>query len=157
MSKKYYHIIIVLLIVLNIFSWRLWWEKPSVPPKRDKDRIENDKRRSDGANRLYEELDLSEDQKEQFETLRKEYFDKVFKINKELDDIRRHLSNKDSKITDSLFEEMGSRKTLLEKETFMHFKNLREVCDEEQKAKFDTVHKRMMNRFNRWSHRKRDR
>ncbi len=156
MNKKYYYIIIVCLIILNIFSWRLWWEKPPFPPVVEQEKFDKNNHRDNGVNKLYEELSLTESQKNEFESLRKEYFDKVSKINKELDELRRELSNNNDKINDSLFEEMGIRKTLLEKETFMHFRSLRDVCNEDQKVKFDTVHKRMMNRFNRRFHKRKD-
>ncbi len=151
MSKKYYHIIIALLIVLNIFSWRLWWEKPPLPPRIDQNETESKKHRDRGMSRLYEELNLSDEQTKEFEKLRKEYFDTVFVINKDIDELRRDISPENLKSNDSIFKEMGAKKALLEKKTFIHFNELREVCNEEQKIKFDTVHKRMMNHFNRWS------
>ncbi len=151
MNKKYYHLIIIILILLNIFSWRLWWEKPPLPPKMEQKEMEGKKRRDGGMKVLFEELNLSEEQVEQFEKLRKEYFDTVFVINKEIDELRRDISPGDLYKNDSIFNVMGAKKALLEKKTFIHFKKLRDVCDEEQKIKFDTVHKRMMNHFNRWS------
>jgi len=151
MNKKYYQIIIVLLIVLNVFSWRLWWEKPPLPPGMDQNELNDKKHREGGMKQLFDELELSEEQKKEFEKLRKEYFDTVFIINKEIDDLRRTITDGNSNQNDSIFYEMGTKKALLEKKTFMHFNKLREVCDDEQKVKFDTVHKRMLSRINRWN------
>ncbi len=151
MNKKYYHIIIALLIVLNIISWRLWWEKPPFPPKIEQNKIEDKKHRDRGMKILFEELNLTDKQKDEFEKLRKEYFDTVFIINRDIDELRRNISPEDKNRNDSIFKAMGNKKALLEKKTFIHFNKLRDVCDENQKMKFDTVHKRMMNHFNRWA------
>ncbi len=154
MAKKYYHIIIVFLIVLNIFSWRLWWEKPEMPERFTQERQGKEGRNEKGLGFFIEKLQLDEDQQSDFKRLRSEYFEQVTELNKEHDDLRIQLSHSffsdQTQLSDSLLIVMAQYKVKIEKATLQHFKSMREVCYDDQKQQFDTIVNHMMKKFNRW-------
>lgn len=159
MAKKYYHIIIAFLIVLNVFSWRLWWEKPEMPERFTQEKRNKDAKNEKGMGFFIDKLQLNEEQQVDFERLRKEYFEEVTELNKKHDDLRMQLSHSffadQTALSDSLLLVMAQYKVMVEKATLQHFKSMREVCDENQKEQFDTIVNHMMKKFNRWPQKRR--
>ncbi|MCW3806233.1 hypothetical protein [Plebeiibacterium marinum] len=158
MKNRYYHIIIGLLIVLNVFSWRFWWEKPKVPSVIEQIKHRKDNRH-EGKNAFFEELQLTPDQQAEFEKQRKSYFKEIGELNAEIENSRRLLIESyenNGSAGDSLFEVLGRNKMLIEKATFNHFKSLREVCNDDQKEGFDSITSMMVKRFHRWDKRRGD-
>lgn len=102
---------------------------------------------------IKKELNFSEEQAEKFKQLTSEHFEKMRPI---MQDIRRA---KDSFFSLMRLPEMPSDSVLMagadniaakqkyqELQSFRHFRQVRELCNDEQKPKFDTLIKKMINR-----------
>lgn len=153
MNKKYYLIILVILVILNVFSWRIWWIYPPGKQPVLSQLMEKDKgRRNGGGMRFLEDrLNLDEIQKQEFKQLRKEYFAEINGINEQIDALRKelmnHLMKEDVSLKkDSIFKLMTHHKMKFEKATFKHFNKMRTLCNDEQKEVYDTLFVHMMNR-----------
>lgn len=151
MEKKHYIIIIVVLVVLNIFSWRIWWAPPVHKPSDFNEVEKRGLERKGGTAFFVEKLNLDEEQKREFEKLRKLYFDDIGIYKDSLNTIRMEMiSNlnreKDFSVHEKKMMQMGSYKLRMEKLTLDHFKNLRNVCNEEQRLVYDTLILNMVKR-----------
>ena len=94
MSKKYYLIMIAILVVLNVFSWRIWWSYPPGEQPAMMEMMEHRRGRKDGGRGmkvLVDKLNLDKSQKQQFELLRKDYFSEMEGINANLKVLRKEL------------------------------------------------------------------
>lgn len=151
MSKKYYHIIIALLVILNIFSWRMWWERPSKSKHGIKGKIEQ--RRKEPINFLAKKLDFSEEQKQQGSELFETYAKDTKALNKKIAETRRKLAQlvlynqEQEHDNDSVMHQMTNYKMELELLTFKHFKSIRQICEGDQIDKMDSLLYKMMSRF----------
>ncbi|TLX78319.1 periplasmic heavy metal sensor [Labilibacter sediminis] len=157
MSKKYYLIMIAILVVLNIFSWRIWWSYPPMKPFASSEMLDHERGRKEGRGMkvLVEKLNLSDEQKKEFEQLRKDYFSKLQGIDSEMRPLRAEvlrysLKENSNEKKDSIFDLMVNYKMKFELETFKHFSDMRKLCTEEQKLVFDTLITNMFNRSNRF-------
>ncbi len=148
-SKKFCYIIIIVLVVLNVFSWRLWWEKPPFP--RDKGPKFEERKKGGPIGFLTEKLQLDTVQQAEITMLMNSYFEHVGEVNHKIADYRSDLAdmvteNKEEGI-DTVIINLSKLKTDLEYATFQHFKSVREVCREDQQAAFDSIMYGMMRRF----------
>ncbi len=154
-SKKFCYIIILLLLVLNIFSWRLWWEKPPFPRGPEFD----GQKKGGPVGFLTDKLDLDTVQQKEISVIMNEYFEHIGSINKRIGDSRMIIAemvskgNEDS--LDTVIQDLATLKTDLEYATFKHFKSIRNVCRDDQKEAFDTLMYGMMRRFD-GEHRRHD-
>lgn len=97
------------------------------------------------------ELDLSDEQRITFRELRRDhiretrgYFRDIRMARQELFEA---LRDEESEVAvDSLTGIIGRKQQELEKAFYDHFSELRSICDEEQKAKFDQIISRVMQR-----------
>ncbi|MGQ1787472.1 MULTISPECIES: Spy/CpxP family protein refolding chaperone [unclassified Saccharicrinis] len=152
MEKKHYIIIIAVLVVLNIFSWRIWWESPRHRDLNNKEQIEKgrSRRSGDGGMSFFaERLKLTPAQQKDFEQLKKSYFKDVELVKDSMNAIRKRLVNTISESGDTasreiLFKEMASYKLEMEQLTMQHFVNMRSICNDEQKQIFDKLIIRIM-------------
>ncbi|MDB4285996.1 hypothetical protein N9933_01695 [bacterium] len=100
------------------------------------------------------ELGFSPDQENAFEQLRKEHFGEVKKLEGMIGERRTSLvklyavddSEEEAKV---LFEEISALRVGIEKVTFHHFRQVRNLCDEKQKAKFDNIIEDVMAKMSR--------
>jgi len=149
MNKKYYHIIIVLLVVLNVFSWRIWWERPHKFIHDRKEQFEDRKKGPTGF--LAKKLGFDETQQKKGEVLFKSYSEEAKKLNNDIAFARRELATfmvqNDEEKADSVLEKMTNYKMDLEKLTFSHFKSIRDICNKNQTLAFDSMMFKMMSRF----------
>jgi len=142
-KNKLLYTLIVLLVVLNLGTLSFMWytkfaspkpemNQPPLPPK-------------NGADYLSNELKFSKEQNEKIDKLREEHFQKVKKIKDEARDLRElfftNLSKSD--IDSNKVNEIGNNIAISEKQvelaTFYHMRKIREVCDENQKKRFDEI------------------
>lgn len=152
MKKKHYIIIIALLVILNIFSWRIWWETPKRAEVINSEQVERERRsRGDGGgmNFFEQRLKLSSQQKQEFSNLKQAYFSEVEMVKDSMNQVRKNLvgsigSQMDQESRNSLFGEMAKHKLKIERLTIEHFNSLRSLCSEEQKPVFDTIMVRML-------------
>ncbi|WP_066627822.1 Spy/CpxP family protein refolding chaperone [Labilibacter marinus] len=150
MNKKFYIIIIVVLVILNIFSWRIWWDgpKPMLKQQQKEGEFEN-KRRGGGKNYFFNKLELSQQQKSQFEQNSKHYFKQIEVVKDSMNVIRSKMmlsfkEGNDSVLQQSILKEMANYKLQLEVLTMEHFNGLRNICNEEQIEVFDSLLVRMV-------------
>lgn len=99
------------------------------------------------------ELNFSKAQKETFRQLRKEHIRESRAIHKEIRQYRRALlgqlhSRKTGQIrVDSLANLIGHAQARLDAAIYNHFVEVRSICDEEQKKKFDRIIRRVIQRL----------
>lgn len=147
MKQQHYIAIIILLVILNVFSWRFWWEKPNLD-ERIKDRVERYRGKSDkddkqGLRFLIDQLDLSDTQKQTFKDLRIEHFKQMKENDLLLHDIRAKLAlslkENDLDSQQALLDEMAKVKTRMEYEMLNHLSSMRKLCTAEQQVQFDSI------------------
>ena len=163
MEKRHYIIIIAILVVLNVFSWRIWWESPRHRDNAAKEFSEKTRghRGGGGMNFFAERLQLSSDQIKEFDNLKKIYFSKVGALNDSMNTVRRGLiKNITSEFgvqeNNHLLREMGDYKFEIEKLTMEHFVSMRSVCNPEQKQTFDTLIVHILDRSSMFKDRRKE-
>jgi len=98
----------------------------------------------DGKMFLSEELKFTPEQKEKFNKLRDEHFTASRKLieemHKSMDDMMEQVKTKDG---DAKAEELAVKSSSIQKElhllAYKHFRSIREICDDKQKEKFDSI------------------
>jgi periplasmic protein CpxP/Spy len=93
---------------------------------------------------LAEELKFSKEQTEKFEKLRDEHFNSSRKVieemHKSMDDMMELIkSGGDEKKAEELANLTSAKQKELQLLAFRHFKSIREICDDKQKEKFDSI------------------
>jgi periplasmic protein CpxP/Spy len=111
---------------------------------------------------LRQEVGFSEEQMNQLQVLKKEHKSIIKPLFDDLtrtkEDFFNHID--DSTLTgsrlDSAAKPIGDKQVLVDIQTFRHFRNLRKLCTDEQKPKFDSlfpeVVKRMTNPWKKGKH-----
>ena len=154
-----YIITIVVLVILNVALLFSFWykEKPDrhfgkrTPPPGKEARMGH----------LFEKkLGLNAAQKKQYKTLREAHFEYARNAKREIHDLRNDLflqihNGEETAKADSIATLIGKKEGALEKETFYHFRQLRAICSDEQKPKFDQLMKNVLRRMDRHGHPKR--
>jgi Spy/CpxP family protein refolding chaperone len=101
------------------------------------------------------ELNLSEDQKQAFRELRRDHFKETQNISRDIRMYRSALFDQlqegdgNTQKADSLTQALGKAQEAMEKAIYEHFAELRSICDEKQKEKFDRITERVMLRLDR--------
>lgn len=133
---------IVLLVIMNVSSLAtVWWQQHRLPgPPRDRGR---------GPVRVLQfmkkKLGLTETQVKQFAQLQREHFQQARAIQGAILDLKHEFlgelsaSSPDEAKVERLAEEIGRKQTELEKLTFYHFLDLKNVCTPEQQIELNTV------------------
>lgn len=164
-KNKILTIAVVVLLLTNIGLLSLLWFDRA--PGKNRDRTQrsnemspsnemhppNDKRPQEGGPKdfLIRELNFNEKQKQDYQILIDEHksdmkvlMDKIRTAKEKLWD---NLSGTDtgSNSADSISSEIGNYQKEIELVTFRHFQKVRELCDDNQKKKFDEVIKEVIN------------
>jgi len=134
---------IIILVVINLVALGtiLWHvtRKPQAPPppqKREPDQTQYF---------IRNELDLSEKQAQRFEELGREHNQQSMRIQNELHRLKGEIINelfleeRDLIRIENLTKEIGSKEAEKEMILFNHFLALAEVCEPEQREKFNTM------------------
>ncbi len=141
---------IIALVILNLFTLSmLWWSNKNAPNSRagenmpHKERIENF---------IAKQLNLTDQQKEQFSTLRKNHreqtkthFDKMRSLRQQRMDALTTTPPDTTKVN-QLARQIGNQQALLEATLSEHYYQLQALCNEDQKAKLADVFQKMMER-----------
>jgi hypothetical protein len=144
MKPKYYHIIIAVLVVLNVVSWGFWWNGYDYrQEKKSKMNLFEKPIGDRGGRFIVNKLGFDTQQQQEFKQLREEYFNNIREIKKTIFSIREEIMNEvvetgEDLAKDSLFNRLGHQKSLLELATIKHYKQMRLICNEEQKVKLDS-------------------
>lgn len=144
-KNKLLFTIIILLVLINVSTLSLMWywkikepHPPVVEPRRDGPPPE-------GREFLKEQLKLSDFQMETVDKIRDEHLSQIRKIKdgmKELKDkLFSNLSNPDAD-TNKLKEitnQIGTYEAKIDLITYNNFREVRKICTDEQKKKFDEI------------------
>jgi periplasmic protein CpxP/Spy len=157
-KNKVLYIVLAVLVLLNVVSLGSMWlmkckdrmppfgpggpgmhqqfgmhqQHPGMPPF------------GDGKMFLAEELKFTPEQNEKFAKLRDEHFTSTRKLiedmHKSMDDMMEQVKSKDG---DAKAEEYATKTSAIQKElqlsAYKHFKSIRDICDDKQKEKFDSI------------------
>ena len=166
--------VLIILVVLNLaLLATIWYPRLNPPQKeiqREQKKPDDDKRyRKDEENRkqrdknlvgfLRRELNFTQEQVDKFMQLRDEHFQKTRQLRRQVDDLRREMmellldDQLDSSRVEQFVEKMGQKTTELEKTVFYHFVELMKVCDSEQKSKYKTLLREILNQLKPPDHR----
>jgi protein CpxP len=133
-QSKFLKVVIIILLVINIGTLAIMWlQRPH--PAGSKGEI---------AEYLTRELNFNETQKRQFEDLRNEHHDAMETVlmkDRKMHDAYFDMlqSPGDSANISAMADSLAANRKQIELITFNHFKKVREICDEQQKKKFDDV------------------
>ena len=120
------------------------------------------KPKTDPAEVMYKELNMTEEQKKQHKLLKEEHFKNIKPL---FDSVRAaktafYALLKDSTVTDSVLTLYGNhiseKQSEIDRRTFAHFKRLRNLFTTEQQPKFDLFVQKMMQRNRKDSSDKKD-
>jgi len=134
---------IIFLVVVNIITISTMWLL--LTKERGPQPFDQLKRPQGSMELMQKELNLSKEQKENFEKARVASFEKSKKLLDKMNELKEKLSkelvndNIDSTVVTSLVQEIGSTHAKLEKLRFDHFKELLSLCSKEQKEKFKPI------------------
>ena len=138
-SARFLKIIIIILILLNIGTLAFLWiqKSPGMHPPHH------------GGGGPFEflsnELNLSEQQREQYKQLRDEHHSEVEGLQEAGREMRHqffdqlHGASSDSLQVEKLATDIASNQRQIELITFHHFQKVRAICSPEQQKKFDDV------------------
>lgn len=160
--------VLIILVILNLALLATIWY-PRLKPqekeiqRKEKKQYDDKKFRQDEENRkqrdkrlagfLKRELNFTRDQVDKFMELRDEHFQKTHQFRRQVDDLRREMlellfdDQPDSSQVEKLTEKMGQKTAELEKTVFYHFIELMEVCDSEQKSKYKSLLREILNQL----------
>lgn len=132
-----------ILVILNIALLINSWRKPGMmhPPPHPPRHAEG----GGPAKMIIEELKLNTDQINQFEKLKESHRASVRELNDKGREIRHAyfelLKNDevDQKQVDELSNAISANQKEIEKVTFDHFKEVRKICNADQKKRFDEI------------------
>ena len=144
-QKRFTISLIVVLVILNIGTLALLWLReihrpgPPLPPQRPP----ADKPGS--ASMLKSELGLSDEQFERYRELREQHREKTAGIQDEMHALKRRLFNElfeselDTLEVERIIRVLADKEEMLERVTFAHLRDLRDLCGEGQKEKLQKL------------------
>lgn len=136
-----------LIIVNGFFIFNFMGEKEKSSPRGPRRNIEF----------IAKQLDFNEAQLKQLRQKSKQHHQRMFQISEEVRNLKDELFDKvsDESVSmatiDSITSLIGEKEKQKDMQTFRYFKTIRELCDDQQKEKFqsilkDAMHKRGMQR-----------
>jgi periplasmic protein CpxP/Spy len=135
--------LIGLLILLNFALLATWWLAVPHPPMGGGDRPRNF---------LIKELQMTDRQQQSYDSLIKihrherELFRQQTQLLKE--QLTQQITRADTVEANRIINEIGRLQIQLERMNFDHFRAIRQMCDEKQKQKFDSVIAQMLKMMN---------
>ena len=135
-NSSYLKWIVVVLVLLNVTTLTfVWLNKPKgpFPPPHHatKDRM-------DVKAHLKNEIGFSDEQLKQFDISSDKHRKAMHSGHDKIRDIKQILLT-NLEPNDSLFKVMGNTQIEIEKAILIHFKEIRDICNEDQKLKIDDV------------------
>ncbi len=141
-------ITIVVLLVLNIFTITMLWI----------DKFGDSGFRKPGQGReninkfLFSELNLSQEQSDQFREARIKHHQKSKALKDEIFRLKQRIINQvfeenpDEDLVEDLSSRIGELETEFEKEIYSHFTQLKNICNEDQVGKFEQIFREVFTR-----------
>ena len=140
-KNKLLILLVGILLLANIIMLSFWLFKPKTQSHNNSGN-KNSKGMVSGF--LKKDLNFTDDQLKRFDTLRSAHFERIKPFYKELNNSKEVLfsriyASSDSSAIDSLANEIGERQAEIDKNFLNHFRQIRELCTEEQKPAFDSL------------------
>lgn len=139
-KNKLLILLVGILLLANIIMLSFWLFKPK-SQNHNNSGNKNSKGMVSGF--LKKDLNFSDDQLKRFDTLRSAHFERIKPYYRELNNSKEVLFSQtyssDSSAIDSLANEIGKRQAEIDKNFLNHFRQIRELCTEEQKPAFDSL------------------
>jgi len=142
-QKKFMIWTIALLVILNILSMAaLWYYRSGQPPQPAR---QAGQRQESVTQFLNRELQLTDDQKKEFERLRGEHVEASAKLNNDIRNAKTALfdlvgtSSPDKAAIEKLTGEIGAKQAQLDLLLFNHLTALRNKCTPSQQEKFNSI------------------
>ncbi len=139
-KNKLLILLVGILLLANIIMLSFWLFKPK-SQNHNNSGNKNSKGMVSGF--LKKDLNFTDDQLKRFDTLRSAHFERIKPFYKELNNSKEVLFSltysSDSSAIDSLANEIGKRQAEIDKNFLNHFRQIRELCTEEQKPAFDSL------------------
>lgn len=139
-KNKLLILLVGILLLANIIMLSFWLFKPK-SQNHNNSGNKNSKGMVSGF--LKKDLNFTDDQLKRFDTLRSAHFERIKPFYKELNNSKEVLFSQtyssDSSAIDSLANEIGKRQADIDKNFLNHFRQIRELCTEEQKPAFDSL------------------
>jgi Spy/CpxP family protein refolding chaperone len=131
--------VIILLLVNTVVLSLLWWNK----------RPGNQPRNGGNAKEfIRKELALDAQQLQQFEKMRNDHFEKMQDINDKTRQLKEQLyiqvSATDTAALNNLLQQIGNNEMERDRITVEHFRQLRNILNNDQQHKFDNIIKDVM-------------
>ena len=152
MKNRFVRWTIIILVLLNLSTLAMLWfvstRRPAGPPDHPRQRDEA------AARFLQEELQLSDAQFQEYQRLRDDHRKRAENINREMMDLKQEMlgelfnTHPDTARALALTRFIGAIQAELERITFNHFLELRDLCGIEQRDKLE----RLLRDFFRQSH-----
>ena len=139
-EAKRYRIIIVILILVNLSLISIWWLLSIKSDSNDSSKHQNNKK-----DFFKEALKLDSIQQNQFDTLNHQHFQKLGKLNHEVDSLKQKMRieimqpTQNQERLDSVFTEIAIKRTIIDSSIYHHFQRLRKICKPNQINTFDSV------------------
>lgn len=147
---KFWKLAVVLLVVLNICLLISIWTKQEKP-----DEMHRPPNGEKAADFLLEQLKFSQQQLTEFEKLKQAHrhsIDSLREISKEVHRLffdHLKIEKQDTVKVNELAHAIANNQTQIELVTFNHFKQVRNLCDDKQKATFDEIIQEVLRRMAR--------
>jgi periplasmic protein CpxP/Spy len=139
-KNKLLILLVGILLLANIIMLSFWLFKPK-SQNHNNSGNKNSKGMVSGF--LKKDLNFTDDQLKRFDTLRSAHFERIKPFYRELNNSKEVLFSQtyssDSSAIDSLASEIGKRQAEIDKNFLNHFRQIRELCTEEQKPAFDSL------------------
>ncbi len=167
--------VLLILVILNLALLATIWYPRLNPPEKV---TQTEQKKQDGYDKRYRrgdkyketrdkrlsgflkrELNFTQEQLDKFMQLREEHFQKVSQFRRQVDDLRKEMMEQllddqlDSFRVEKFAEKMGQKTAELEKTVFYHFIELMGVCDSEQKSKYKSLLREILNQLKPPDHR----
>lgn len=149
-QKKYLLVTVAILIILNLaILTMMWFNKPAYikPPEHNKARPNEQEQIS---SLLKQELSFNDEQVHQYLELRRVNSDKMNSLQNEIRDIKGQMfddaisENMDPEISDSLLSIMLEKQGQIEKLTYQHLVDLKDLCNTEQQVQLQSLLHRLL-------------
>jgi periplasmic protein CpxP/Spy len=129
-------IAVMLLAVVNLaFLGYIWMERKDEPKTMQEPK--------DARDYLVKELQLTQSQQQQFDSLRKKHFEQMRSDREETrrlkDAFFGQLKNGNAAGDAGTAQQIGALQAKIDLNTFQHFAALRNICTEDQKKRFDDI------------------
>ena len=143
MKNRFVRWTIIVLVLLNVSTLAMLWfvstRRPTGPPEHPRQRDE------EAARFLQEELQLDDDQFQEYLRLRDAHRNRADRINRTLMELKREMlgelfhEHPDTVRAFAIARRTGSLQVELERITLMHFMELKDLCGIEQKDKLESL------------------